>query len=603
MIYFFRKQMYRSHSCGELTAKNIWESVKIAGWVNKVRSLWWMTFIDLRDRYWITQITYDPSKHNFPIPEIKSEFVLQISGTVISRPADMINKNMITGEIEISPTEIKLLSTSKELPFPIDHETSVGEDIRLEYRYLDLRRSRMKDIIISRHKLFKETINFFDEEWFLHIETPSFVKNTPEWSREFVVPARFEPGKFFVLPQSPQQQKQMLMVAWVDKYVQIARCFRDEDPRWDRQPEFTQVDFEISFVEQADVLEIIEKYFTHINQTLFSHKKILDSKFPIYSREEMMDKYWSDKPELRVEDFAFQDLTDWGKSLDFVLFQQAKNIKAIYLPKALSRADADKYEEYIKQYWSKWLAWFAVTGEWAKWSIAKFITEESLEKLPNKPEWEFTLLFQFGEWWDVTKYLGLLRTKLLQDFESLKDKSDEMNFSFIIDFPLFELWSDGSLWSVHHPFTKPKDEDIPFIKELWKKILAWWEMSEEEKTKLLSVKSDCYDIIINWNEVGGGSIRIFDRELQQAIFAILWLSAQQIQDRFGHMLKSFEYWVPPHWWCAFGFDRIVMLYQNTENIREVIAFPKNQRYRDLMIDAPNEIDSDLLAELGLILKD
>jgi aspartyl-tRNA synthetase len=239
--------MYRTHTCWQLTAKNIWENIIISWWVNKIRNLWWMTFIDLRDRYWITQITYDPSKHDFKLPEIKSEYVLKIFGIVVSRPENMINKDITTGEIEISPTQIHLLSDCKELPFPIDHESPVWEDIRLEYRYLDLRRQTMKENIIARHKIFTETIKFFDKEDFLHIETPAFVKNTPEWSREFVVPARFDPGKFFVLPQSPQQQKQMLMVAGMDKYVQIARCFRDEDPRGDRQPEFTQVDFEMSF--------------------------------------------------------------------------------------------------------------------------------------------------------------------------------------------------------------------------------------------------------------------------------------------------------------------------------------------------------------------
>ncbi|MDD3262578.1 MAG: aspartate--tRNA ligase [Candidatus Absconditabacteria bacterium] len=591
--------MYRTHTCGQLTGKNIDENVILSGWINKVRNLGGMTFIDLRDRYGITQVTYDPSRHNFPLPEIKSEYVVQISGTVVSRPDSMINKDMTTGEIEISPTEIKVLSTCKELPFPIDHEAPVGEDIRLEYRYLDLRRETMKQNMIVRHKIYTETIKFFDQENFLHIETPAFVKNTPEGSREFIVPARFEPGKFFVLPQSPQQQKQMLMVAGMDKYVQIARCFRDEDPRGDRQPEFTQVDFEMSFVEQQDVLDIIERYYLYITKTIFPQKKITQEPFPIYTWYEMMDKYGSDKPELRTAEFGFQELSDRGKTLDFGLFQQSSSIKAILLPKSLSRSEADKYEGFLKQYGSKGLAWLSMTSEGLKGSISKFITPEALEKLPNKLQGDWTLLFQVGEWEDVTKYLGMLRTKLIQDLESLKDKENEVSFAHIVDFPLFETGSDGSLGAVHHPFTKPKDEDIPFVKALGKKMSEGGVMTEEDKQKLLSIKADCFDIIFNGSEAGGGSIRIHDRELQHAIFAILGLSEKQIQERFGHMLKSFEYGVPPHGGCAFGLDRTVMLYQNMENIREVIAFPKNQKYRDLMIDAPGEIDENLLSELGL----
>lgn len=591
--------MYRTHTCWQLTWKNAWEAIVLSGWVNKVRNLGGMTFIDLRDRYGITQVTYDPSRHTFPLPDLKSEYVVKISGTVVARPDSMINKDMPTGEIEISPTAIEVLSDCKELPFPVDHEAPVGEDIRLEYRYLDLRRQTMKENIIARHKIFTETIKFFDEENFLHIETPAFVKNTPEWSREFVVPARFEPGKFFVLPQSPQQQKQMLMVAGMDKYVQIARCFRDEDPRGDRQPEFTQVDFEMSFVEQQDVLDITEKYFLAVSKNIFPHKTIVQEKFPIYTWEQMMNDYGSDKPELRTKEFTFKDLTDRAKKTDFSLFQQAAVVKAIALPKALSRSEADKYETFVKQYGSKGLAWLSMTSEGLKGTVAKFITPEVLAELPGKWEGEWTLLFQIGEREDVVKYLGMLRTKLLQDFNVLKGKENEVSFAFVVDFPLFELGNDGSLGAVHHPFTKPKDEDIPFVKALGKKLREWGNMTDEEKTKLLAIKADCYDLIFNGNEAGGGSIRIYDKELQHAIFSLLGLSDKQIQERFWHLLKCFEYGVPPHWGCAFGLDRMVMLYQNMENIREVIAFPKNQKYRDLMIDAPGQIDENLLKELGL----
>ena len=600
--------MFRSHTCGELTWKNIWEIVTLSWRVNKNRNLWWLNFIDLRDRYWITQVTVNPDnqelKNNIPdldnlLREIKSEYVVRVVWKVSPRPDDMVNKNMVTWEVEIIPTNIEILSTCKELPFPVDHDTAVWEDMRLEYRYLDLRKEKMRENLVVRHKIYTETLKFFDKEWFLHVETPCFVKNTPEWSREFVVPARFEPGKFFVLPQSPQQQKQMLMVAWIDKYIQIARCFRDEDPRWDRQPEFTQIDYEMSFIEQSDILDVTERFMKHLIDNICPSRNDTSKAFPMNTWDYLMDNYWSDKPELRTTDFWFHELTERAKSTDFSIFQQAKCVKAIQVKKALSRAEADKYDTYLKQYGSKGLARLANTAEWLKWSIAKFISEDAQKRLWDLLPMDSTLLFQAGTRDDVVKYLWMLRNQLIQHFESLKWKEDELNCSYIVDFPLFEISNEWELVSVHHPFTKPKDEYIPFVKELWKKISEWWTMTEEEKEKLLAVRADCYDLIINGCEAWWWSIRIHDRELQHAIFAILWLTEKQIQDRFGHLLKCFEYWVPPHGWLALGLDRMVMLFQKTDNIREVIAFPKNQKYRDLMIDAPSEVDPKILWELGI----
>lgn len=600
--------MFRTNTCGELTWKNIWQIVTISGRVNKNRNLWWLTFIDLRDRYGITQITIDPDnqelKNNVSniddlLHEIKSEYVLKVTWKVSPRPDNMVNKNMITWEIEIIPSKIEILSKCKELPFPVDHESPVWEDIRLEYRYLDLRRESMKQNLIVRHQAFCETMKFFDKEWFLHIETPCFVKNTPEWSREFVVPARFEPGKFFVLPQSPQQQKQMLMVAWVDKYYQIARCFRDEDPRWDRQPEFTQIDFEMSFIEQKDVLDIMERLYKYLIDKIYPNRIDSSKPFLVETWDYLMDNFGSDKPELRTREFWFIELTDRAKSTDFSVFNQAKCVKAIKVNKTLSRAEADKYDAYLKQYWSKWLARLANTEEWLKWSIAKFISDENLSKLWDNLPKNTTLLFQAWTRDDVVKYLWMLRNQLISNFELLKWKEDELHCSFIVDFPLFELNNEWELVAVHHPFTKPKDEDIPFVKELWKKLSAWWTMTEEDKEKLLWIRADCYDMIINGCEAGWWSIRIHDEELQHAIFAILWLSESQIQDRFGHLLKCFEYWVPPHGGCAFGLDRLVMLLQKTENIREVIAFPKNQKYHDPLLNCPSSVDPKILSELWI----
>jgi aspartyl-tRNA synthetase len=349
-------------------------------------------------------------------------------------------------------------------------------------------------------------------------------------------------------------------------------------------------------------LDIIEKYYINITKSIFPQKKITQEPFPILTRYDAMNMYWSDKPELRIKEFTFIESTQRAKNTDFSIFQQAKSVKAIMVPKSMSRSEVDKYETYLKQYGSKWLSRLSMTNEWLKWSIAKFINQNAQDQLPKDLPNEWTLLFQAGEWEDVVKYLWMLRTKFIQDFDLLKDKNNEVDFAFIVDFPLFELGNDWSLGAVHHPFTKPKDEDISFVKELAKKIRNWWKMTDEDKIKLLSIKADCYDIIFNWNEVWWWSIRIHDKELQHAIFTLLWLEEKQIQERFWHLLKCFEYGVPPHWWCAFGLDRTVMIYQNMENIREVIAFPKNQKYRDLMIDAPSEIDQSLLKELGLFVE-
>ena len=595
--------MLRSHTCWSLTAKNIGETVKLSGWVNKSRNLGGMLFIDLRDRYGITQITLDPAKVNFELPEIKAEYVLQVGGKVIARPDTMINKDMITWEIEVEPTKISVFSTCKELPFSVDHENPVGEDLRLEYRYLDLRRKTMKENAVMRHKIVLETMNFFDKKEFLHLETPTFVKNTPEGSREYVVPARFEPGKFFVLPQSPQQFKQMLMVAGFDKYFQIARCYRDEDPRGDRQPEFTQVDFELSFVEQQDILELIEEYFMHLSAKFYPNKKIKAEPFPVLTWKEAMDLYGIDKPELRVDNFTFHEVTEWAKKSDFTVFQQAPCVKALVLPKEMGRSEVEKkYEFLAKSFGSKGMPWLCLNKEEGlKGSITKFIDEAALEELKQLTGATegTTIIFQADTWLKACEYLGKLRIEAIKQLDLLKGKEDELAFCFVIDMPLFEEGDDGELGATHHPFTKPTDKDIEFVKKLGNKIANGEKMTDEEREQLLEVKSDSYDIVLNGYELGGGSIRIHDAELQHAIFALLGLSEQQIQERFGHLLKCFAYGVPPHGGCAFGLDRIVMLYQNMENIREVILFPKNQKYRDLMLNAPSDIGEGLIHELGL----
>lgn len=598
--------MYRTYTCWELNKSLVWQEITLAWWTNRVRNLWGLTFIDLRDRYGVTQITVDPQSSYscewWKLEDIKPEFVLQVVWKVVARPDNMINKDMNTGEIEINPTLIKIISTCAELPFTIDNENPVGEETRLEYRYLDLRRKSLRDTMMIRDTLFCNTVSFFHEKQFAYIETPCFTKNTPEWSREFVVPARFDEWKFFVLPQSPQQYKQMLMVAGYDRYIQIARCFRDEDPRWDRQPEFTQIDFEMSFVEEADVLAVMEDYFQEMTKS-FPNKKIKNDKFPVIKRKDAMDKYWSDKPDLRYEWMAFVDVSEWAKKVDFSLLNNAHCVKCLVAPKQFSRWEIEKQlEPVIKENWGKWLLYLILDQvEWIKWSLAKYLTPElqtELLSLTWAKDGE-TLFFQVWERKEVVWLLWALRIKLLKELNLTVWMEDLLDFAFVVDAPMFEVWSDWQLWSTHHPFTKPKDEYIPYLIELADKIRNGYKMTEEDIAKLTSMESDSYDIVALWYEIGWWSIRIHDQKLQHAIFTILWLEEKDIQFRFGHILKCFTFWVPPHGGCAFWFDRMVMVFTWKENIREVIAFPKNQKYRDPMFGSPSEIEDSLLKELGL----
>ena len=602
--------MIRTHTCWELNSSNIGQETTLWAWVNKIRNLWGLYFIDLRDRYGITQITIDPNDTQISntealLSEIKNEYVLKITGTVKSRPESMINKDMKTGEIEIHPQDIQILSTCGELPFSIDHENPVWEDIRLEYRYLDLRRESMRKILEIRSKIYNETLKFFEEENFITVETPCLIKNTPEGSRELIVPSRLSPGEFFVLPQSPQQLKQMLMVAGIDKYIQIARCFRDEDPRWDRQIEFTQVDFEMSFVDQEAVIAMIEKYCLHLATTIFPQKKILETKTPHIKRVDCMNTYGSDKPELRTKQLQITELTERAHTTDFSIFKNAPCVKAMLVPKTLSRSEIEKeLEPVIKENGGKWLAYLIFDNGEVRGGIAKFFNEEQINKLKEitKVQDGQSLLFQATQWLECVELLWAIRNPLIKKLNLLEWKEEELSFTFVVDFPMFELNNEGNLSAMHHPFTKPKDDQIPRIKSLWRKIREWYQITDEDKQKLIQVESDGYDIILNGYELGGGSIRIHDKDLQDAIFAILGLNAKQTQERFGHLLKSFSFGVPPHGGCGLGFDRIVMVLQNLPNIREAIAFPKNQKMQDLMLKAPSSIDQTLLDELNISIK-
>lgn len=583
--------MFRTNTCNELNAGNVGQEVTLCGWVHRRRDHGGLIFIDLRDRYGLTQIVSDPtvdSKIHETADKVRSEFVIQITGTVRKRPEGMRNEKMITGEIEVLVRSFKVLNKAKTPPFEIDQEKEVNEELRLKYRYLDIRRERMKNNIIMRHKVIKMLRDLMDEKGFIEVETPILIKGTPEGSREYLVPSRLYPGTFFVLPQSPQQLKQLLMVAGMDRYFQIARCFRDEDQRGDRQPEFTQLDVEMSFVESDDVMQINEEVMTKLVEKLVPHKKILKKPFPRMTWKEAMDKYGSDKPDIRF-DMEIKDVSDLVKDCGFKVFADA--IKMGGVVKALkieggakfTRKEIDELTEIARVYGARGLAYIQVTEEGPKSTLLKFFKDEEVKAILDFVEAKAGDIVFFGadEYMVVCEALGHVRLACGDKF-NLRDK-DVFAFCWIYDFPLFE-WSkeDQRLNSAHHPFTCPKIEDVAMLE------------SEPEKVRAIA-----YDLALNGSEVGGGSIRIHDPELQSKIFDILKISKEDAQKRFGHLLHAFEFGAPPHGGIAWGLDRLIMLFQDEPNIREVIAFPKDQKAKDLMLNAPSEMPAEQVAEMHI----
>ncbi len=604
--------MLRTHNCWEINEANIWQDIKISWWVNSARDHWWVIFIDLRDRFWITQVKADPDTVSNEVLEIahwlKDEFVISVEWKVSQRPDWTENENIKTWKIEIIPNKIDILSKSDVLPFQVAEEKHVWEETRMKHRYLDLRREGMKNNIIARHNMTKEIFDFLVKKDFLYIETPSLIKNTPEWAREYIVPSRNKPWEAYVLPQSPQQLKQILMLSWFDRYFQIARCFRDEDLRWDRQPEFTQIDMELSFAEQSDVIDIITELFKEISKKSFPNKNIKDN-IPKLTWEEAMNKYWIDKPELRTKELEIIDVSDIASRSELKVFGDVVSnwwvVKWITANKVFTRSQVDKYTSLLQEKWAKWLAYIIWDEEGPKSPILKFFPEELQNELFERlwlKEGK-TAFFQATDWLPANEFLGYLRTMLIKDMELTKGKENELDFTWVVDFPMFEIDEDTwKLVSMHHPFTKPKDDYIEYIKKVWKKIKNWENIDEKEKNELLKVKADAYDLTLNWYEIAGWSVRIHDQELQESIFYILWLKEEEIQERFWHMLEAFKYWVPPHAWIAIWFDRVVMIYQNMPNIREVIPFPKTQKWEDLLLNSPSEVDPKLLQELWLKIK-
>jgi len=584
--------MYKTHTCGELRAIHIGMDVTLAGWVNRRRVHGGINFVDLRDRFGLVQVVTDPVDYpeiHQALEEVRPEWVIQVEGTVRLRPEGLANQNMPTGEVEILAKKVKILNQAKTTPITISKEEDENEEIRLRYRYLDLRRERMRGNLILRHKVIKFIRDYLDSKGFLEIETPILFKTTPEGARDYLVPSRIYPGEFYALPQSPQQLKQLLMVAGMERYFQIARCFRDEDQRGDRQPEFTQLDLEMSFVEREDIMQLIEEMFTKLVAQVVPSKRLFASPWPRLTYQEAMNRFGKDNPDIRFG-MELQDITELAGRSGFQVFESTvtagghvRGINASGLGD-YSRKQLDELTEIAKKYGAKGLAYIAITasGE-QRSSFAKFSNPETLgsilDTMGAKPG--DLLLFVADKPGVVFEVLGRLRV-LLAERLGIVDKNI-LAFCWIVDFP-FVVWNEEEKrWDPsHHLFTSPVVEDIPLL-----------------DTDPGKARGQQYDLVVNNYEVGGGSIRIHERSLQEKVFKLIGLDPEVARERFGHMLEAFEYGTPPHGGIAPGIDRLCMVLANEPNIREVIAFPKSQTARDLMAGAPSPAEPGQLKELHL----
>jgi len=590
--------LLKSHNCGELRKNHAGRKVTLAGWVHRRRDHGGKVFIDLRDRGGIVQVVFNPqvSQEAYQVAgSLRSEYVMQITGEVAPRPEGTVNRKLATGDIEVIAKEAVLLNPSKTPPFYVSEDEDVDESLCLKNRYLYLRRPRMKDNLILRYKMIKFIRDFLDAKGFVEIETPILIKSTPEGARDYLVPSRINPGKFYALPQSPQQLKQILMVAGFDRYFQIARCFRDEDLRADRQPEFTQLDMEMSFIEVKDILQLMEELFTSLVETVKPDMRLLKP-FPYLPYKETMEKYGTDKPDIRFG-LELKDISDIAANTEFQVFRSALDnngkVKGICVPACgyYTRHQLDELINLAKSYGAQGLTTIAFTGEAitlddVKSAAAKYLTSRQLEEIAGRFEAKpgDLLLIVADKLEVVNKTLDELRREMAQRL-NLAD-ADLLAFAFIVDFPFLERNEAENRWEpMHHPFTAPRWEDLSLL-----------------DTEPAKVYGQHYDVVCNGCELGSGSIRIHNRQLQERIFGLLGYSKEETESRFGGLLEALEYGAPPHGGIAIGLDRLVMLFAGEQSIREVIAFPKNQNAVDMMLDSPSYVSKHQLDELNLKLK-
>ena len=580
--------MLRTHHCGDLRQGHIGEEVTLSGWVQKTRDLGGMTFVDLRDRYGITQLAFNMDTESdlcLLARKLGREYVIQVRGKVIERSSK--NKNIPTGDIEIEVQELNVLNSAKTPPFTIEDQTDGGDDLRMQYRYLDIRRNPVRENLALRHRLSTETRKYLDSQDFIEVETPYLIKSTPEGARDFIVPSRMNEGQFYALPQSPQTFKQLLMVGGIDKYYQIVKCFRDEDLRADRQPEFTQIDCEMSFIEQEDILNMFEGLTRHLLKEI---KGVELDKFPRMTYDDAMRLYGSDKPDIRFE-MTFNEMNALTQQNNFVVFDSAELVVGICAKGCAewSRKQLDAMTDYVKrpQIGAKGLIYCKYNTDGTfKSSVDKFFNQEDLAKWAKKMNAEpGDLMFLLsGETDNVRKQMNELRLQVAEQL-GLR-KPNEFAPLWVVDFPLLE-WDEETerYHAMHHPFTSPKPHDI-----------------DKLESDPGAVRANAYDLIMNGTELGGGSIRIHDKELQRLMFQHLGFTEEEAKDQFGFLMNAFEYGAPPHGGIAFGFDRLCSLFGGQESIRDFIAFPKNNSGRDVMIDAPSKIDNAQLDELNIRLK-